>query len=317
MNFFRTAVALAALFLSGTAFAQVSPVTNHAFAIGRGSGVSGYTSLLCGAGQLAVAQAGADPICRTVSGDWTLNAAGVSTLATVNANVGAFGSATQCANVTVNAKGLTTAASQVTCTPAVGSVTGLGTGVAAALGVNVGTAGALVVNGGALGTPASGTATNLTALNATQLTTGTMPAARLPLTNATLLGTVTSTTGTTSATQVMMGLGATCTITPVYSSRVHLTISGDMLAASAVLGSLTVMYGTGTAPANGAASTGTVIGTVLASVPDAVATQLPFSRTVIITGLTPATAYWLDMKLSSNNGVSVSIGNVNCAGFEF
>ena len=39
-----------------------------------------------------------------------------------------------------------------------------GTGVATALGVNVGSAGAFVVNGGALGTPSSGVATNLTGL---------------------------------------------------------------------------------------------------------------------------------------------------------
>lgn len=37
-----------------------------------------------------------------------------------------------------------------------------GTGVETALGVNVGTAGSIVVNGGALGTPSSGTVTNLT-----------------------------------------------------------------------------------------------------------------------------------------------------------
>jgi len=41
-------------------------------------------------------------------------------------------------------------------------VTSFGTGVATALGVNTGTAGAFVVNGGALGTPSSGTVTNLT-----------------------------------------------------------------------------------------------------------------------------------------------------------
>jgi len=39
-----------------------------------------------------------------------------------------------------------------------------GTGVVTALGVNTGSAGAFVVNGGALGTPSSGTATNLTGL---------------------------------------------------------------------------------------------------------------------------------------------------------
>jgi hypothetical protein len=43
-------------------------------------------------------------------------------------------------------------------------VSGLGTGIAAALAVNVGTAGAPVVNGGALGTPSSGTLTNATGL---------------------------------------------------------------------------------------------------------------------------------------------------------
>jgi hypothetical protein len=50
----------------------------------------------------------------------------------------------------------------VTPTVAVGGITGLGTGVATALAINVGTAGAALVNGGALGTPSSGTVTNLT-----------------------------------------------------------------------------------------------------------------------------------------------------------
>lgn len=43
-------------------------------------------------------------------------------------------------------------------------LTGLGTGVSTALGVNVGSAGAFVTFNGALGTPSSGTATNLTGL---------------------------------------------------------------------------------------------------------------------------------------------------------
>lgn len=160
-----------AALLCTAAYAQnAGTVTNHAYAIGKGAGVTGYTSLLCSAGQLAVGQA-TDPICRTVSGDWTLNAAGVATLATVNGNVGTFGSATSCVTTTQNAKGLTTAISAATCTPAVGSITGLGTGVATALGVNVGTAGAFVVNGGALGTPASGVGTNLTG-TASGLTAG-------------------------------------------------------------------------------------------------------------------------------------------------
>lgn len=231
---------IVAAFLATAAYAQnAGTVTNHAFPIGKGPGVQGYTSLLCGSAQLAVGQAAADPICRTISGDWTLSAAGVATLATVNANVGTFGSATQAPQITLDGKGRATAATSLTVTPAVGSITGLGAGVATALGINIGSAGAPVTfngaggtpssltltnatglpvstgisglgagcatflgtpssanlrgcltdetgtglsyfQGGDIGTPSAGVATNITALNATQLTTGAVPAARMP-----------------------------------------------------------------------------------------------------------------------------------------
>lgn len=56
------------------------------------------------------------------NGSGNVTAAG--TLATVNSNVGSFGSATQVAAFTVNGKGLITAASNVTITPAASSITG-------------------------------------------------------------------------------------------------------------------------------------------------------------------------------------------------
>lgn len=134
-----------------------------------------------------------------MSADATASGAGAITLATVNANVGTFGSATSCVTFTTNAKGLITAASQATCTPAIASITGMGTGVATALAVNVGTAGSFVVNGGVLGTPSSGTLTNTTGFPLANLSgagTGVLSAAAAALNASTgLVGALTATNG--------------------------------------------------------------------------------------------------------------------------
>lgn len=236
-RFISSFCTLFVLFCSSAAHAQnAGAVTNHAFAIGKGPGVTGYTSLLCGSAQLAVGQAAADPICRTITGDATLSAAGAITLATVNSNVGSFGSATQCTSVTVNAKGLITAASQATCTPAVGSITGMGANVATWLGTpssanlraaitdETGT-GLAYFQGGDLGTPSAGVITNLTgtcascvansftAGSASNLTSGTLAVAR---------GGVDQTAYTTWTPTISCGAGTITTLGTVTARRTQI-----------------------------------------------------------------------------------------------
>jgi hypothetical protein len=62
-------------------------------------------------------------ITQTLSFDGTANVSAPATLATVNANVGTFGNTTNAPVVTVNAKGLVTAISTTTITPAWSSIT--------------------------------------------------------------------------------------------------------------------------------------------------------------------------------------------------
>jgi hypothetical protein len=160
------------------------------------------------AGQLLVGNAGGTAYAPvSLSSDATVASTGALTLATVNSNVGSYGSATQSAAVTVNAKGLVTAVSASTVTPAVGSITGLGTGVATALAVNVGTAGAPVVLDGALGTPSSGTLSGCTGLPISGLTSST----------STALG-----VGT-------LELGAASDTTLARSSAGNMTIEGNLV----------------------------------------------------------------------------------------
>lgn len=100
------------------------------------------------AGQLLVGNAGGTAYAPvSASGDATVASTGALTLATVNSNIGAFGSATTTPAITVNAKGLVTAVSTNTITPAIGSITGLGTNVATSLANNMGTSGTLAILG--------------------------------------------------------------------------------------------------------------------------------------------------------------------------
>jgi hypothetical protein len=141
---------------------------------------------------------------------------------------------------------------------------------------------------------------------------------RLSLTNATLNGQPSNPSSTGSAAGVMMGLGVTtCRITPVYSGRVFAVIDGSVSNNSVgQLTSFNLRVGTGAGPANGAAATGTPVTTSTSTGNGGATYQAGFSKSAIITGLTPGVAIWLDMSLAATGGTSTMAG-IGCTAYEF
>jgi len=100
----KLALAASAVFFIAPALAQnAGTVTNHAFVIGTGPNSTGYTSLLCGSAQLAVGQAAADPICRTLTGDVSIDAAGATTVTSTFLNASHLWGAFQTLTINQNA----------------------------------------------------------------------------------------------------------------------------------------------------------------------------------------------------------------------
>jgi len=116
----------------------------------------------------------------------------------------------------------------------------------------------------------------------------------------------------TLATFRMFGLGSILKITPILSGKVRFTIKyipGGT--GTSGTNSLKICYGTGIAPANGVAASGTVVGGIdSGGTTIAVAgTPVAIVRDVIITGLTLNTAYWFDVqgaRHASNSAVSIN-----------
>lgn len=140
----------------------------------------------------------------------------------------------------------------------------------------------------------------------------------LALNSATLMAAPGNPTGTGSVTAVMAGLGGTCKITPVYSSRIRVTFYGNVGDNTAASGcSVTARFGTGAAPGNGVAVTGTAIGTSVEGALNPLDFIAPFSNGGIVTGLTPSTAYWLDLDQKQSGSGICSITSITCYAEEF
>lgn len=143
------------------------------------------------------------------------------------------------------------------------------------------------------------------ASSGTALTTG----------DATATSTPADPTGTTSTTGLMMGLAGT--ITPANSTRVHIIISGQMSNSLINDGAkVQLRWGTGTAPSNGAASTGTQLGAEQSFTALVALMRSGFCIHGTVTGLTVGTAIWIDARVAATTAGTASVTGVTISAIE-
>jgi hypothetical protein len=117
-------------------------------------------------------------------------------------------------------------------------------------------------------------------------------------------------TGNVSTTAKMMGLAIA--ITPQVTGRLRVIIAG-MVLNSTLAGdgtNITGKYGTGAAPANGAASAGSAVGIQQHFIASTVAGQQGFTVLGVITGLALNVAVWLDLELIAVTGGGSTVKDV-------
>jgi hypothetical protein len=116
---------------------------------------------------------------------------------------------------------------------------------------------------------------------------------------------------TTSTAGLMQGLAVL--FTPVVSSRVLIMLSGDLTNNTASDGvKIRLRYGTGSAPADEAALTGTTLGNIPQFVPPATANlKAPFAIQGIASGLTVGTQIWVDIELAAITGGTATAENLS------
>ncbi len=115
--------------------------------------------------------------------------------------------------------------------------------------------------------------------------------------------------GTTSASLVMLGLGKTYTVK--RSSTLSVTIYGFASNTNATRSTSYVgAYGTGAAPVNGAAATGTYFGGMESATSATAGASVPIVVHDVISGLSAGTTYWFDLQFCMGGTGTSSIENV-------
>lgn len=132
--------------------------------------------------------------------------------------------------------------------------------------------------------------------------------------------TLTNPTAIASASLLHCGFGAQTNasrVTAGDSGRLLIVLNGDLVAdATARILTCVLAYGTGTAPANAAAATGTTVGGTLSWTSLTGQVTKPFALHSLVTGLTPGTSYWIDLQLAASAGTGQPT-NLNFVAVEF
>lgn len=117
-------------------------------------------------------------------------------------------------------------------------------------------------------------------------------------------------TGTTSTTQVMAGLAVA--FTPRSTGRMLVVVTMRGANSTAASGALAqIRFGTGTAPTNGAAATGTAVGAATHAISTAANEFNTIALTAIITGATVGTALWVDLGEAAVTSGTATLTNIS------
>jgi hypothetical protein len=127
-----------------------------------------------------------------------------------------------------------------------------------------------------------------------------------------------------TASFTMQGLSNGATVfTPKTSGNVQITVSGNVVTSDTTAGdgvTWQLTYGTGNGPSANAALTGTQVGGVQTAIIPATVTAidfiLPFSKTIIVNGLTVGTAYYVDLAAKALTATGTGFTNVDISVME-